>query len=118
MPLGLKEISSTANDKRLFCVPKRLFQSIFFSSCSFHSKLQRFEMTAFKPLSLKSTLGQHYGSGFYLPSQTKFFRENNILFCVYVAFKIKIQIVGTVYALPYCLLGITYMGKVHLALGC
>lgn len=41
----------------LFVFLKKPLAIYFFSGSFFHSKLQRFEMTAFKPLSLKSALG-------------------------------------------------------------
>lgn len=68
----------------------------FVSGSSFHSKLQRFEMTAFKLFLLKSALGETLWNWLlFTKPNCRLFRGNNILFCVYVAFRIKIQIVGT-----------------------
>lgn len=69
---------------------------IYFVRSSFHSKLQRFEMTAFELLLLKSALGITLWNWLlFTKTNCKLFRGNNILFCVYAAFNIKIQIVGT-----------------------
>lgn len=53
-------------------------------------------MTAFKPFLLKSALGVTLWNWLsFTKPNGKLFRENSILFCVYVVFRIKIQIVGT-----------------------
>lgn len=73
-----------------------VFLKNYFDSSSFHSKLQRFEMTAFKLHLLKSALGVTLWNWLlFTKPNCKLFRVNNILFCVYAAFRIKIQIVGT-----------------------
>lgn len=53
-------------------------------------------MTAFKSFLLKSTLGVTlWNQLLFAKPNGKLFRGNSILFCVYVVFRIKIQIVGT-----------------------
>lgn len=68
---------------------------IYFVSSSFHSKLQRFEMTAFKLFLLKSALGVTLWNWLlFTKPNDKPFRGNNILFCVYEGYRIKIKIAG------------------------